>query len=86
MFNIVELGRIAFYNLINITDYRHGKEWKEERSAVNNQTLPRNVFAYTAGLNDVATQFTDYVRSARDENDRISDISLPLKQLLMESK
>ena len=44
------------------------------------------MFSYTAGLNDVGTRFTDYIRSARDENDRISDISLPLKRLLMESK
>ena len=59
---------------------------KEERSAVNNQIRPRNVFSYTAGLNDVATHFTDYVRSARDESNRISDVSLPLKRLLMESE
>ena len=63
---------------------RSGKEWKEGRSAANNQIKPRNVFSYTAGLNDVTLRFTDYLRTARDENDRISDISMPLRRLLME--
>ena len=64
---------------------RDGKEWKDGRSAANNQIKPRNVFSYTAGLNDVTTRFTKYVKSARDENGRISDIAQPLKRLLMES-
>ena len=64
--------------------YRSGKEWKEGRSAANNQIKPRNVFSYTAGLNDVTLRFVDYLRTARDENDRISDISMPLRRLLVE--
>ena len=51
---------------------------------MNNQIRPRNVFSYIAGLNDVAVWFTNYLKSARDENDRISDISMPLRRLLME--
>ena len=64
--------------------YRSGKEWKEGRSVVNNQIKPRNVFSYTAGLNDVTLHFADYLRTARDENHRISDISMPLRRLLVE--
>ena len=69
----------------DVTVYvRSGKEWKEGRSAVGNQTKPRNVFSYTAGLNDVTVRFTNYLRSARDENDTIGDICMPLRRLLME--
>ena len=44
----LEAGGILLLNA------RYGKEWIEERSAVNNLIRPRNVFSYTAGLNDVA--------------------------------
>lgn len=64
--------------MFSCTRNRSDKEWREGRSAVNNQIKPRNVFSFTAGLNDVATHFTNYLRSARDENDRIGDISIPI--------
>lgn len=66
--------------------YRTGPSWKEGRTAAGNQIKPRNVFSYTAGLNSVAASFTEYLKSAKDENHRISDISMPLRRLLMDSK
>lgn len=64
---------------------RSGEDWKKGRSAINKQIKPSNVQSYTPGLNGVTTYFTDYLKSVRDENDRISDISMPLRKLLMES-
>lgn len=64
---------------------RTGEDWKKGRSAANKQIKPSNVQTYTFGLSDVATRFAVYLKSVRDERDRIGDISMPLRRLLMDS-
>ena len=64
---------------------RSGEEWKKGRSAVNQQTKPSNVQLYTPGLNDVVARFTEYLTQSRDKNDRIDDIAMSLRRLLVES-
>ena len=65
--------------------YRSGERWKKRRDAISKQIKPSNVQSYAPGLNGVATYFTNYLKSVRDENKRISDICVPLRRLLMES-
>ena len=52
---------------------------------MNQQIKPSNVQTYTPGLNGVAARFTDHLKSMRDKNNRISDVSRPLRRLLVES-
>ena len=63
---------------------RSGEEWKKGRSVVSKQMMPSNVQRYTPGLNDVLARFTEHLKSTKDENDRISDITMPLRRLLVE--
>lgn len=47
--------------------------------------MPNNVKRYTRGINDVAARFAEHVSSLGDENGRISDITAPLRKLMVES-
>ena len=71
-------------NIIFAGIYRTGEEWKRGRSAVSKQMLPGNVKQYAPGLNDVLIRFTEHLKSIRDENDKITDIIIPLRRLLVE--
>ena len=72
--------------LITVYIYRDDEQWKELRTAVGKQTLPRNVNSYIPGMNDVLQRFTRYLRANRDEKGYVEDISDLLNKLLMECK
>ena len=72
--------------LVCVVQYRTGEEWKRGRSAVSKQMLPGNVKLYTPGLNDVLIRFTEHLKSIRDEDDKIPDIVMPLRRLLVECR
>ena len=63
-----------------------GEEWKERRVAMGKQATPRSVQAYSSGFTDIFQRFADYIESAKDETGVISDITLPIKLLFVESK
>ena len=65
---------------------RSGKEWKEVRSAVGKQIIPRNVQIYHHGLNDMIHQFIHFVRSSRNSDGFMQDLADPIKRLLVECK
>ena len=72
--------------LTMISYHRSGEAWKKARDAVSQQIRPSNVQTYSPGLNGVASRFVEHLKSVRDKNDRISDVSRPLRRLLMESE
>ena len=65
---------------------RSGEAWRKARKAVSQQIKPSNVQTYSPGLNGLARRFTEHLKSVRDENNRISDVSRPLRRLLVESE
>ena len=50
------------------------------------QATPRSVQAYSSGFTEIFQRFANYIESAKDENDVISDITSPIKLLFVESK
>ena len=66
--------------------FRLGEDWKKARSAVNNQIKSSNVQMHTAGQNEVFGSFIDYLQSTKDRDGRISDVSWPLKRLIVACK
>ena len=65
---------------------RNGEEWKRIRSAIGKQATPRNAQSYCSDFNKIFDRFMDYIRSTREEDGMIADITYPLKLLLVESK
>ena len=50
------------------------------------QATPRSAQAYSSAFTEIYQRFTNYIESAKDENEVISDITLPIKLLFVESK
>ena len=68
-------------------DYsRNGESWKELRSDVGKQIMPRNVQMWSDVYNNIINQFTHYTRSSKDTDGTIEDISYPLQRLVIECK
>ena len=70
----------------NFVLYRDGKHWKDVRSALGKQTIPRNVQTFHEGYNNIIHRFTKYIKSSRMEDGAMNDISLPFRRLLVECK
>lgn len=64
--------------------YRYGEEWKRKRTAIGKQTLPRIVQSYIPGMNSIISNFVDYMRASRNEDEMIDDIAIPTRMLLVE--
>jgi hypothetical protein len=66
-----------------LTILREGERWKEMRTAVGKQTIPKNVQVFSSDFNVIYQRFTDYIRTAKGEE---LEMLLPIKLLFMESK
>ena len=66
--------------------YRSDEEWKELRTAIGKQTLPRNVNSYIPGMTSILQRFTRYLKANRDEKGYVEDIADLLNKLLMECR
>ncbi|XP_064401043.1 probable cytochrome P450 49a1 isoform X2 [Halichondria panicea] len=64
---------------------QEGEGWKQQRVAISKQALPRNVNSYIEGLNPIYTRFSDHLRSVRNEDGLIENITSLSRKLAMEA-